>query len=105
MESNLTELEMDAVFQLIQLSGSPVDDLQLFWVNFPGTKEEKKKEEEEEEEGRSAGEALSSSLIDEENCFEEALPRRITRYGSLVEIYRKTQPLINNKHHKKKPRF
>ncbi|PIM98027.1 hypothetical protein CDL12_29495 [Handroanthus impetiginosus] len=98
MESDLTKLEMDAVFQLIQLSGAPADDLQFVWVNFPAKKEEKNKEEE----GISAGESLSSSLIDPENCLEEVLPRRNPKYGSLVEIYRKTQDLINNNRSKKR---
>ncbi|PIM98290.1 hypothetical protein CDL12_29233 [Handroanthus impetiginosus] len=101
MESNLTKPEMDAVFQLIQLSGAPADDLQFVWVNFQAEKEEKNKEEE----GISAAESLSSSLIDPEKCLEEALPRRNPKYGSLVEIYRKTQPLISNNRSKKKARF
>ncbi|PIN13519.1 hypothetical protein CDL12_13857 [Handroanthus impetiginosus] len=104
MESNLTKLEMDAVFQLIQLSGISDDDSQLFWVNFPAEKEGKTNEE--EEDGGSASEALSSSLINEEKKWsEEALPRRKIKYGSLVEIYEKTQPLINSNRPKKRPRF
>ncbi|PIN13515.1 hypothetical protein CDL12_13853 [Handroanthus impetiginosus] len=101
MESDLTKLEMDAVFQLIQLSGAPADDLQFVWVNFPSKKGEKNKEEE----GISAAESLSSSLIDPLNCSDEALPRRNPKYGSLVEIYRKTQPLINNNRSNKRARF
>ncbi|PIN13516.1 hypothetical protein CDL12_13854 [Handroanthus impetiginosus] len=101
MESNLTKLEMDAVFQLIQLSSTPADDLQFVWVNFPSKKEEKNKEEE----GTSAGESSSSNLIDPEECSEEVLPRRNPKYGSLAETYRKTQPLIDNNPYKKRARF
>ncbi|PIN00222.1 hypothetical protein CDL12_27275 [Handroanthus impetiginosus] len=104
MESSLTKLEMDAVFQLIQLSGTSEDDLPLFWVNFPAEREGKTNEE--EEEGGSASEAQSSSLINEEKKWsEEALPRRKIKYGSLVEIYKKTQPLISNNRPSKRPRF
>ncbi|KAL0384529.1 UNVERIFIED_CONTAM: hypothetical protein Sradi_2847200 [Sesamum radiatum] len=97
MESSLTDLEIDAVMQLIQLSGASPTDFRVFWVNFSA-------ERDEEEEG-SAGEALSSSSIGEEKCSdEEALPRRKTKYGSLLDIYTKTRPLINNRP-KKRARF
>ncbi|KAG8368726.1 hypothetical protein BUALT_Bualt15G0075900 [Buddleja alternifolia] len=93
MESRLTKPEFDAVLQLIQLSGGSVDDLQVLWVNF-----EAEKEEEEEE---SVGE--SSSLISTEmKCLDdEALPRRKPKFGSIIHIYRNTQPLINNRAQKK----
>ncbi|KAL0365096.1 UNVERIFIED_CONTAM: hypothetical protein Sangu_0607200 [Sesamum angustifolium] len=71
-------------------------DFRVFWVNFPA--------ERDEEEG-SAGGSLSSSSIGEEKCSdEEALPRRKTKYGSLLHIYTKTRPLINNPP-KKRARF
>ncbi|KAL2254377.1 UNVERIFIED_CONTAM: hypothetical protein Sindi_0232400 [Sesamum indicum] len=93
MESSLTDLEIDAVLQLIQLSGASPADFRVFWVNF-----QPERDEEEEEEGGSAGEVLSSSSIGEEKCSdEEALPRRKTKYGSLLDIYTKTRPLINNR--------
>ncbi|KAL0335173.1 UNVERIFIED_CONTAM: hypothetical protein Sradi_4729200 [Sesamum radiatum] len=96
MESSLTDQEIDAVLQLIQLSGASPADFRVFWVNFPA--------ERDEEEG-SAGESLSSSSIGEEKCSdEEALPRRKTKYGSLLHIYTKTRPLINNPP-KKRARF
>lgn len=95
MESRLTKLEMDAVFQLIQLSGTSDDDFGVFWVNFPAEKDERKKDGEEE--------ALSSSLINPENCLDddEPLPRRKPKFGSLLDIYRKTDPLIIKNHAKK----
>ncbi|KAL3638133.1 hypothetical protein CASFOL_018003 [Castilleja foliolosa] len=98
MESTLTELEMGAVLQLIQLSGG---DFPAFWVNFPSEKEETAEEE------KSAGESLSSTLIDSENTSpdDDVLPRRNTRFGSLVDIYRKTQPSIKNRAKKKRARF
>ncbi|KAK4438252.1 hypothetical protein Salat_0159400 [Sesamum alatum] len=102
MESSLTDLEIDAVFQLIQLSAaSSAADFRVFWVNFPPPD----KDEQVEEEG-SAGEALSSfSSIAEDKCSDdEALPRRKAKYGSLVHIYTKTRPLINNRP-KKRARF
>ncbi|KAG8368729.1 hypothetical protein BUALT_Bualt15G0076200 [Buddleja alternifolia] len=103
MESRLTKPEFDAVLQLIQLSGGCTDDFEVFWVNF-----EAKKEEEEEEESSVVGESssaiLSSSLINdpEKSCLDdEALPRRKPKFGSIIDIYRKTQPLINNRAQKK----
>ncbi|KAI3445677.1 hypothetical protein Pfo_002342 [Paulownia fortunei] len=103
MESSLTKLEIDAVLQLIQLSGSSADDFRVFWVNFPAEKDEENKQEEEYEEG-SVGKALSSTLIDPEKCLDEVLPRRKTKFGSLVDIYRKTESLIENRA-KKRARF
>lgn len=92
MESRLTELEMDAVLQLIQLSGNSADDFQLFWVNFPAKTEDQNKEE-------SVGETSSSAVI---NPAEEAfLPRRRKKFLPISDIYRKSQPLINNRTHKR----
>ncbi|KAL3638132.1 hypothetical protein CASFOL_018002 [Castilleja foliolosa] len=99
MESMFTELEMGAVLQLIQLSGGCADDFPVVWVNFPAKKEETNKE--------SAGE--TSTLIDSENSstIDDVLPRgkRQRRFGSLVDIYRKTQPSIKNRAKKKRARF
>ncbi|KAL6517678.1 hypothetical protein OROMI_033379 [Orobanche minor] len=84
LESSLTEMEMEAVLQLIQLSGGCADDdIRVFWVNFPAEKEMEEK---------SGCEASSSSSIDRRSC--ESLPRRKKRFASLVDIYRKTRPLI-----------
>lgn len=85
MESSLTEQEMEAVVQLIQLSGDFRDDFHVFWVNFQRQKEE----------DESVGET-SSSLIDAENCLDtEVLPRMKIRVGSIADIYGKTgQPLM-----------
>ncbi|KAL6494549.1 hypothetical protein OROGR_031349 [Orobanche gracilis] len=87
LESSLTEMEMEAVLQLIQLSGGFADDdIRVFWVNFPAEKEIEEK---------SGCEASSSSSIDRRSCTSgEALPRRKKRFASLVDIYRKTRPLV-----------
>lgn len=100
MESSLTQLEMDAVLQLIQLRGNSADDSQVFWVNLAGKKEkvgeEIKQEEEEENREESVGETSSSSVINPEKSLEEALPRRRKKFLPIADIYRKTQPLIKN---------
>ncbi|KAL8536076.1 hypothetical protein ACS0TY_011637 [Phlomoides rotata] len=101
MKSHLTKLEMDAVFQLIQLSGTSDEDSGVVWKNFPVTKDEEKNDAEEEEESRSAVESLSSNYL--ENCS-EPLPRRNPKFGSLLHIYKITQPLIKNRS-RKRPRF
>lgn len=103
MESHLTKLEMDAVFQLIQLSGSSDDDSGVVWMNFPVKKDEDD-DEEEEEESRSAGESLSSINYLEKCSDDEPLPRRKPKFGSLLHIYKLTQPLIKHRP-KKRPRF
>ncbi|KAG8368730.1 hypothetical protein BUALT_Bualt15G0076400 [Buddleja alternifolia] len=98
MESSLTKLEIDAVLQLIQLSGGSVDDFEVFWVNFEAKKNE------EESVGESSSALLSWSLINnpEKSCLDdEALPRRKPKFGSLIDIYRKTPPFINNRAQKK----
>ncbi|KAL8521028.1 hypothetical protein ACS0TY_011535 [Phlomoides rotata] len=100
MESQITKLEMDAVFQLIQLSGTSDDDSGVVSMNFPVTKDEEKNDE---EDSRSEGESLSSNCL--ETCSEdEALPRRKPKFGSLLHIYKITQPLIKNRS-RKRPRF
>lgn len=89
---------MDAVLQLIQLSGSSDDDSAIVSMNFPA-----KIDEDVEEGSRSAGEALSSNFS--ENCSDnEPLPRRKPKFGSLSHIYKTTQPLMKNRS-RKRPRF
>lgn len=97
---------MDAVLQLIQLSGSSHDDLRVLWVDFAV---------ERDRHGRGGGgggvsaaaaaaEAASissSSSINQEKVLddeEEILPRTNHRFGSLIEIYSKNRA-------KKKARF
>ncbi|GFP87101.1 hypothetical protein PHJA_000853900 [Phtheirospermum japonicum] len=88
MESTLTQLEMDAVFQLIQLSGNSSCDFQVFWVKINGEKENREE---------SVGETSSSSLIVQEKALsEEALPRRRKKWRQIVDIYAKSQPLIKS---------
>ncbi|KAG8368727.1 hypothetical protein BUALT_Bualt15G0076000 [Buddleja alternifolia] len=101
MESRLTKLEIDAVLQLIQLSGKLTDDFEVFWVNFEAKKEE---EEESSVVGESSSAILSWSLINnpEKSCLDdEALPRRKPKFGSLIDIYRKTSPFMNNRPQKR----
>ncbi|KAL8540660.1 hypothetical protein ACS0TY_002052 [Phlomoides rotata] len=101
MESSLTESEMDAILQLIQLSGSSADDFHLLWVNFPAKKEEIKQVEEENRE-ESVGETSSSAVINPEKSAEEALPRRRRKFLPISDIYRKSQPSINNRTQKRR---
>ncbi|KAG6417392.1 hypothetical protein SASPL_119548 [Salvia splendens] len=101
-ESSLTQLEMDAVLQLIQLSSGDSEsaaDFHLLWLDFP--KEIKQRVAEEEIGEESVGETTtttdsSSSVINPEKLLEEALPRRRKRVLPLADIYRKTAPIISN---------
>ncbi|KAL8061068.1 hypothetical protein ABFX02_02G064400 [Erythranthe guttata] len=98
-ESTLTKHEMDAVWQLIQLRRSSADDSPAVRPNFAAEKENNIRDD-----GSAAAAAL---IIDEEKFSDEefeALPRRKRKYGSLVEIYKRTRPNLNN-NNKKKPRF
>lgn len=99
MESSLTPLEMDAVLQLIQLSGGDsAADFQIYWLKFAAEKEEIKQQVEgEENREESVGETSSSSVINPEKLLEEALPRRRKRVLPIADIYRRTKPLINNR--------
>ncbi|KAL9174633.1 hypothetical protein ABFS82_02G064200 [Erythranthe guttata] len=101
-ESTLTKHEMDAVWQLIQLRRSSADDSPAVRPNFAAEKENNIR-------AAAAAEASPASalIIDEEKFSDEefeALPRRKRKYGSLVEIYKRTRPNLNN-NNKKKPRF
>lgn len=97
MESNLTNLEMNAVFQLIQLSGDSSHDFQVFWVNFlqkkgeevgESTEEEAKEEDEEEE-------SVGETSLSPPSPSEEALPRRRMRLRPIVDIYKRSRPTMN----------
>lgn len=117
MESSLTKLELDAVLQLIQLSATSSSvsggNIRVVCVNIPTGKDEATESSncKGEEEG-SVGEALSSTVIfNSENCEgdeeeeDEPLPRRKPRFGSLIDVYRRTPtPPINNRT-KKRARF
>ena len=90
MESRLTQLEMDAVAQLIQLSsGDLAPDFHHLWLEL---------EIKENREAESVGEEASSSTVinPEEKFLEEALPRRRKRVLAIADIYRKTKPLIKS---------
>lgn len=102
MESsfNLTKLELDAVLQLIQLSGSNDGDLRFLWVDMAVGKDRGG--------ATSASTVSSSSSINQEQIMlddDEPLPRINHKFGSLVDIYDKTHaPLIKNRS-KKRARF
>lgn len=89
---------MDAVSQLIQLSGGSDDDLRVLWVDFAV-------------DGRiSAADASSisssSSMNQEKMLDDEPLPRSNHRFGSLVDIYGKTaSPNLIRNRSKKRARF
>ncbi|KAL8027442.1 hypothetical protein ABFX02_14G095300 [Erythranthe guttata] len=117
MESRLTQSEMDAVLQLIQLSGNSGGDsggdhdFHVFWMNIPaagggGGKRDIKLEEEEERE-ESVGETSWSNQekLSEDDDDDEALPRRRRKIRSIVDIYRKTRPFIKNNRLYKRPKI
>ncbi|KAL1557793.1 hypothetical protein AAHA92_08334 [Salvia divinorum] len=107
-ESSLTQQEMDAVVQLIQLSsGDSAADFHLLWLDLPKEIKQRAAEENREE---SVGETTtatattaatttsSSSVINPEKLLlEEALPRRRKRVLPLADIYRKTARLISSR--------
>ncbi|PIN05163.1 hypothetical protein CDL12_22296 [Handroanthus impetiginosus] len=98
MESSLTKLEIDAVLQLIQLSGNSADDFHVFWVDVCGEKDEEKEEIVEEDEDENKEESVGESWNNlDKLAAEEALPRRRKKLRPIVDIYRETQPLIGNK--------
>ncbi|KAL7119469.1 hypothetical protein ACP275_02G065400 [Erythranthe tilingii] len=107
-ESTLTKHEMDAVWQLIQLRRSSADDSPAVRPNFAAEKENNIRDGCRGGEGSAAAAEASppsAVIIDEEKFSDdeeyEALPRRKRKYGSLVEIYKRTRPFNN----KKRPRF
>ncbi|KZV22735.1 hypothetical protein F511_05367 [Dorcoceras hygrometricum] len=73
MELSLTKPEMEAVLQLMNLRTNSSDDFRVFWVDYLGENHE------------------------EETGFDEALPRRKTRFRSIADIYKRTRPLIENR--------
>lgn len=97
MGSRLTEPEVDAALQLIQLSGDSTDS-KLGNGTFPDLEKE-----EEESVGNTTGstaEEISSTLknnsntIIEENLDDEACPPRQRKFRSILDIYMNTRPLI-----------
>ncbi|KAL3635286.1 hypothetical protein CASFOL_019833 [Castilleja foliolosa] len=87
MESTLTQLEMDAVLQLIHLSGNTSFDFRVFWVKIHGEKEELIENREEEIVGQTTS---SSVVVQEKALLEEALPRRRKKWRQIVDIYAKS---------------
>ncbi|CAA0822039.1 Unknown protein [Striga hermonthica] len=106
MNSGLTELEMGAVLELIQLSGGG-GGFPVLWVDYPAEKDGSRDKRSEEE--KSAGESLSSSSASSIepaiSASTESLPRRRKRLRSLADIYLRTRPLENNRGNKKRARF
>ncbi|GER26704.1 homeobox-leucine zipper family protein /lipid-binding START domain-containing protein [Striga asiatica] len=94
MNSGLTELEMGAVLELIQLSGGG-GGFPVLWVDFSAEKDGSRDKRSEEE--KSAGESFSSSASSIVSASGEALPRRRKRFRSLADIYLKTRPLVKNR--------
>lgn len=103
MESycSLTKPEIDAVLQLIQLSGGSDDDLGVFWPDSAVDRY-----------SASSVSSGSSSFVNQEKLEfdDEPLPRIDHRFGSLVDIYGKTAaaPLNSINHRsksKKRARF
>ncbi|KAG6422014.1 hypothetical protein SASPL_118575 [Salvia splendens] len=102
MESycSLTKLEIDAVLQLIHLSGGSDDDLRVFWPDSAVDRYSVA--------DASSVSSGSSSFVNQEILVfdDEPLPRIDHRFGSLVDIYGKTTaaPLnsINNRSKSKK---
>lgn len=90
MGSRLTEPEVYAALQLIQLSGDSSSKV------GNGSFEEKG---EEESVGNSTGDqeissAMKNTMIDDENLDDEACPPRNRKFRSILDIYMQTRPLI-----------
>nr|GMC78554.1 60S ribosomal protein L3 [Ipomoea batatas] len=88
MESRLTEPEMDAALQLIQLSGD--SDSGRYCNNAAGDEE-------------SVTDAVSSASMNEENNLEEAAlaacPPRKRKFRSLADLYQVTEPVFMTTKH------
>lgn len=88
MESRLTEPEMDAALQLIQLSGD--SDSVKYCNNAAGDEE-------------SVTDAMSSASMNEENNLEEAAleacPPRKRKFRSIVDLYQVTKPVFMTTKH------
>ncbi|CAA0822040.1 Unknown protein [Striga hermonthica] len=107
MNSGLTELEIGAVLELIQLSGGGGGGggFPFLWIDSPAEKDGSRDMRSEEE--KRAGESFSSSassIEQEVSASGEALPRRRKRFRSLADIYLMTRPLVKNRV-KKRARF
>ncbi|KAG6425082.1 hypothetical protein SASPL_115506 [Salvia splendens] len=107
MESycSLTKLEIDAVLQLIHLSGGSDDDLRISW---PDSAVDRYSDGQISAADASSMSSGSNSFINQIKLVfdDEPLPRINHRFGSLVDIYGKTSaaPLnsINNRSKSKK---
>lgn len=105
----LTQLELDAVLQLIQLSSASDDDLRFFWVDLAKDRRRGKgggaAAAAEESSISSMSSSSSSSIINHEEILldgeddDEPLPRINHKFGSLIDIYAKTThaPFIKKK--------
>lgn len=118
MESSLTKSEMDAVLQLIQLSGNTAHNFQVFWVNFnPQRKgqigdeiitvedDEEKDENREESVGETSSYSSAINNTQEKAVLsedDEALPRRRKKSRSIADIYTETRPSIKNRRGRKR---
>ncbi|KAL1564678.1 hypothetical protein AAHA92_06989 [Salvia divinorum] len=107
MESycSLTKLEIDAVLQLIHLSGGSDDDLRVFWPDFAIDRCSDGQISAADASSMSSG----GSFINQEKFVldDEPLPRMNHRFGSLVDIYGKTTEPLNSisNRSKKRARF
>lgn len=104
----LTQLELDAVLQLIQLSSASDDDLRFFWVDLAKDRRRGKGGGAAAEESSISSMSSSSSssiinheeiLLDDDDDDDEPLPRINHKFGSLIDIYAKTThaPFIKQK--------
>lgn len=84
MELSLTKPEMEAVSQLINLRTNSSDDFGFFWFDYLRKNEENNAEK--------------------KGLDIEAFPRRKIRFRSISDIYKQTEPSVEN-HARKRVKF
>ncbi|CAI9103931.1 OLC1v1002527C1 [Oldenlandia corymbosa var. corymbosa] len=97
MVSRLSEPEVDAALQLIQLSGeSSACSAPSHNNNDNGGFEDKGDEDSVE-----ISSAMRNTMIEDENLDDEACPPRNRKFRSILDIYTETKPLSPNNDKKK----
>ncbi|CAN4110629.1 unnamed protein product [Withania somnifera] len=100
----LTEPEMNAALQLIQLSGDS-DSSRDIYHNAGDSSRVVNKEHGEEESVGDTAEVSSSTAVNVEATFDEDSQPKKRKFRSVAALYQVTKPLIlNNKHRKFKSR-
>ncbi|CAN4108048.1 unnamed protein product [Withania somnifera] len=96
----LTEPEMNAALQLIQLSGDSDSSRDVYHQAGDSSRVVNKEHGEEESVGDTA-EVSSSTAVNREATFDEDSQPKRRKFRSVAALYQVTKPLIlNNKHRK-----